>query len=170
MKCVLGGMEKNAAGARNGETAQASRSSRNRHGKVEGEEGFAAFGLATDDADSFLGAQRSDEPTWFVGALRDAVSGFDRQQAHRRRPPAALDSAGGEQVSRNSFSSILPRLLLGCDREQFAGHVEACERVGALGAHLLVAFWVFAGSVLAGSRRVPAQLPTRSCVRNCGAA
>ena len=105
MKCVLGGMEKNAAGARNGETAQASRSSRNRHGKVEGEEGFAAFGLATDDADSFLGAQRSDEPTWFVGALRDAVSGFDRQQAHRRRPPAALDSAGGEQVSRNSFSS-----------------------------------------------------------------
>ena len=106
MKRVLGGIEKNAAGARNGETAQASRSSRNRHGKVEGEEGFAAFGLATDDADSFLGPQRSDEPASFVGALREAVSGFDRQQAHRRRPPAALDSAGGEQVSRNSFSSI----------------------------------------------------------------
>jgi hypothetical protein len=55
MQRILGGVEQDAPGPRNGEAAQARRTGRDRHGKVEGEERFAAFGLAADDADRLLG-------------------------------------------------------------------------------------------------------------------
>ena len=52
-------------------------------------------GLAADDPDRLLGPQPSDEPALFLGAIGEAPSGLDGQQAHRRRPAAALASAAG---------------------------------------------------------------------------
>src|SRR5712671_3696763 len=104
---VLGGVEQNAPGAWHGEAPQARDAGRDRDGEVQGEEGFAAFWLAADDADRLLGPQGGDEPALVRGAIGEAPGGLDRQQAHRRRPVAVLVSAGGgEHVSRNSFSSI----------------------------------------------------------------
>jgi hypothetical protein len=54
VECVLGGVEQNAPAARDGEAAQAGSAGGDRHREVEGEEGFAAFGLAADDADRLL--------------------------------------------------------------------------------------------------------------------
>jgi len=59
--------------------AQARGSGGNRDGEVEGEEGFAAFGLAADDSDRLFGPQRGDEPALLLGALGQAISGLDRQ-------------------------------------------------------------------------------------------
>ena len=104
---ILGGVEQNAPGAWHGEATQARDAGCDRDSKVECEEGFAAFGLAADDADRLLGPQGGDEPALVLGAIGEAPGGLDRQQAHRRRPVAVLVSAGGgEHVSRNSFSSI----------------------------------------------------------------
>ena len=105
---ILGGVEQNAPGAWHGEAAQARNAGRDRDGEVEGEEGFAAFWLTADDADRLLGPQGGDEPALFLGAIGEAPGGLDRQQAHRRRPAAALVSTAGgaAHVSRNSFSSI----------------------------------------------------------------
>src|SRR5271166_6949182 len=105
---VLGGIEQNAAGAWHAEATQARNAGRDRDGEVQGEEGFAALGLAADDADRLLGPQPGDEPALFGGAIGEAVGGLDGQQVHRRRPAAALASAAGgaAHVSRNSFSSI----------------------------------------------------------------
>ena len=104
---ILGGVEQNAPGAWHGEATQARNAGRDRNGEVEGEEGFAAFGLAADDADRLLGPQGGDEPALVLGAIGEAPGSLDRQQAHPRRPVAVLISAGGgAHVSRNSFSSI----------------------------------------------------------------
>jgi hypothetical protein len=105
---VLGGVKQNAPGAWHSEATQARNAGRDRDGEVQGEEGFAALGLAADDPDRLLGPQPSDEPALFLGAIGEAPGGFDGQQAHRRRPAAALASAAGgaAHVSRNSFSSI----------------------------------------------------------------
>ena len=105
---VLGGVEQNAPGAWHGEAAQARNAGRDRDGEVQGEEGFAALGLAADDPDRLLGPQPGDEPALVLGAIGEAPGGLDGQQAHRRRPAAALASAAGgaAHVSRNSFSSI----------------------------------------------------------------
>ena len=45
---ILGGIEQNPSGARDLEAAQAWRAGRDRDGEIEGEEGFAAFGLAAE--------------------------------------------------------------------------------------------------------------------------
>src|ERR1700730_5953850 len=104
---ILGGVEQNTPGAWHGEAPQARNAGRDRDSKVEGEEGFAAFGLAADEADRLLGPQGVDEPALFPGAIGEAPGGLDRKQSHRRRPVAVLVSVGGgEHVSRNSFSSI----------------------------------------------------------------
>ena len=95
---VLGGIEQNAAGAWHAEATQARNAGRDRDGEVEREEGFAAFGLAADDADRLLGPQPGDEPALFGGAIGEAVGGLDRQQAHRRRPVAVLVSAAGRET------------------------------------------------------------------------
>src|SRR5713226_9148058 len=108
VKRTLGGVEQNAPGAWHGEAPQARNAGRDRDGEVQGEEGFAAFWLAADDADRLLGPQRGDEPARFLGAIGEAPSGLDRKQSHRRRPAATLVPAVGgvAHVSRNSFSSI----------------------------------------------------------------
>ena len=105
---VLGGVKQNAPGAWHGEATQARNACRDRDGEVEGEEGFAALGLAADDPDRLLGPQPGDEPALVLGAIGKAPGGLDGQQVHRRRPAAALASAAGgaAHVSRNSFSSI----------------------------------------------------------------
>src|SRR5208283_1308558 len=104
---ILGGIEQDAARSRHREAAQAGDAGGHGHGDVEGEERFAALGLAADDADGLLGPQAGNEPAVLFLALGEAPCGFDRQQAHRRRAEAALISAaGGAQVSRNSFSSM----------------------------------------------------------------
>ena len=51
--------------------------------------------LLLDDADRLLRPQRRDEPALLLGARGEAMGRLDRQQAHRRRPPAALFSAAG---------------------------------------------------------------------------
>ena len=55
MQRVLGGIEQDPTGSRDREAAQAGGSGGDGDGQIEGEEGFAAFGLAADDADGFLG-------------------------------------------------------------------------------------------------------------------
>ena len=52
---VFGGVEQDASGLGHGEAAQAARTGGDGHGEIEGEEGFAAFWLAADDADGLLG-------------------------------------------------------------------------------------------------------------------
>lgn len=59
---VLGGEDQDAAGTRDREAAHARRSRRDRDGKVEREEGLAALGLASDDADGLVTPQLLDEP------------------------------------------------------------------------------------------------------------
>src|SRR6266545_96354 len=106
MERVLGGEEKNAARARHREAAQAGRAGRDRHGKVEGEEGLAALRLASDDPHRLLGPETGDEPAPLLGAGREPVCGLDREQAHLRRPAAFASRGGGAaKVSRKSFSS-----------------------------------------------------------------
>jgi hypothetical protein len=51
---VLGGVKQNASSAWHGEAAQARNAGRDRDGEVQGEERFAALGLAADDPDRLL--------------------------------------------------------------------------------------------------------------------
>jgi hypothetical protein len=52
---VLGGVEQHASWVGHGEAAQAGPAGGDGDGQIEGEEGFAAFGFAADDADGLLG-------------------------------------------------------------------------------------------------------------------
>ena len=71
---VLGGIEEDASRLGYTEAAQARGAGGDRNGEIEGEEGFAAFGLAADDTDSLLGPQCGDEPSLFLGALGKTFS------------------------------------------------------------------------------------------------
>ena len=51
---VFGGIEQDAAGSADREAAQAGDAGGDSNGQIEGEEGFAALGLAADDADGFI--------------------------------------------------------------------------------------------------------------------
>ena len=51
---VFGGIEQDTAGAADRETTQAGNAGGDGDGQIEGEEGFAAFGFAADDADGFF--------------------------------------------------------------------------------------------------------------------
>ena len=108
MQRVLGGIEQDAAGPCDREAAQAGGSGGDGDGQIEGEEGFAAFGLAADDADGFLGPQPLDEPAPLLGSLGETPGRLDRKLRHRRRRVAALASlaAGTAQTSKNKSSSI----------------------------------------------------------------
>jgi hypothetical protein len=113
MQCILGGIEQHAARSRHRKAAQARDAGGDRHGDVEGEERLAAFGFAADDANGLLGPQAGNEPAVLVLALGEAPCGLDRQQGHprvkpedRRAAAALMSTAGGAQVSRNSFSSM----------------------------------------------------------------
>jgi hypothetical protein len=56
---VFGGIEQDAAGAADREAVQAGDAGGHGDGQIEGEEGFAAFGFAADDADGFFRPQPS---------------------------------------------------------------------------------------------------------------
>jgi hypothetical protein len=87
---VLGGVEQHTPGVGHGEAAQAGPAGGDGDGQIEGEEGFAAFGLAADDADGLLGPQVGDQPALFLGALGQAMGGDDGKRRHRRLPATAL--------------------------------------------------------------------------------
>ncbi len=105
---VFGGIEQDAARAADREAAQAGDAGGDGDGQIEGEEGFAAFGFAADDADGFFGPQPIDEPALLLGAIGETPGRLDRKLGHRRRPITALVSfaVGTPQVSKNSASSI----------------------------------------------------------------
>ena len=71
---VLGGIEEHGPSLPGREVAQAGDACGNGDGKVESEEGFAAFGLAADDADGLAHPQSLDEPG-LLGSL-----GFGEQR------------------------------------------------------------------------------------------
>ena len=105
---VFGGIEQDAAGTADREAAQAGDAGGDGDGQIEGEEGFAAFGFAADDADGLFRPQSVDEPALLFGAIGEPSGRLDRKRAHRRRRIAALVSLvmGTAQVSKNSVSSI----------------------------------------------------------------
>ena len=104
---VLGGIEQDAAGSAHGKAAQAGDAGGNGDREIQGEERFAALGLAADDADGLFGPQAGRRASAALGALGETPGRLDRKQGHRRRPDAAWSRGGGTaQVSRNSFSSI----------------------------------------------------------------
>ena len=82
---VFGGIEQDAAGAADREAAQAGDAGGDGDGQIEGEEGFAAFGLAADDADGFFRPQPIDEPAPLLGTVGETPGRLDRKLAHRRR-------------------------------------------------------------------------------------
>ena len=98
----------NAAGAAHREAVRIGDAGSDGDGEIEGEEGFAAFGLAADDADGFVGPQPIDEPALLLGTIGEAPGWLDRKLGHRRRRIAALVSlaAGTAQVWKNRVSSI----------------------------------------------------------------
>src|SRR5271163_3610935 len=108
MERVLGGIEQHATGARDREAAQTGDASGDGDGQIEGEEGFAAFRLAADDADGFFRPQPVDEPAPLLGAFGEAPRRLYRKLGHRRRRIGALVSFGAvtAYVSKNSVSSI----------------------------------------------------------------
>ncbi len=105
---VLGGIEQDPAGPGDREAAQAGCSGGDGDGQIEGEEGFAAFWLAADDAHGLFRPQPLDEPAPLVGRLGETPGRLDRKLGHRRRRVAALASlaAGAAQTSKKSVSSI----------------------------------------------------------------
>jgi hypothetical protein len=112
VQCVFGGIEQDAAGAADREATQTGDAGGDGNGQIEREEGFAALGLAADDADGMFRPQPIDEPAllpegafWAIG---ETPGRLDRKLGHRRRRIAALVSfaAGTPQVSKNSVSSI----------------------------------------------------------------
>src|SRR6516164_3859032 len=108
MQGILGGIEEDAAWPLHGEAAQAGRAGGDGDGKVEGEEGFAAFRLAADDADGFLGPQGLDQPALFLSPLGEGMGRSDRKPVHRRlaAAPALLGLAVKAQASKSSASSM----------------------------------------------------------------
>src|SRR5262252_3773500 len=70
---ILGGIEKDASGARDRKAAQARRASGDRDGEIQSEERFAALRLGADNPDSLLGPQILDQPVLLLGAGRQAM-------------------------------------------------------------------------------------------------
>src|SRR5271169_4254260 len=62
VQSVFGGIEQDATGAGNREAAQAGDAGSDGNGQIEGEEGFAALGLAADDADGLFRPKPVDQP------------------------------------------------------------------------------------------------------------
>ena len=106
---VFGGIEQDPTGPRDREAAQAGGAGGDGDRQIEGEEGFAAFGLAADDADGILGPQLIDQPAPLLGS--------HRRDARPAGPEAGViggagsplwprSAAGTAQTSKNSVSSI----------------------------------------------------------------
>lgn len=90
MQGVFRGVKQDAAGTRHWEAAQARGGGCDGDGQVEGEEGFAALGLAADDADRFVRPQPADQPVLLLGARGEAMGRLDGKLCHRRRLVASL--------------------------------------------------------------------------------
>ena len=107
MESVFGGIEQYTARALDGKTAQAGSSSGDGDCQIQGEEGFAAFGLAADDPDGFFGPQFLDQPALLLGSFGETPGRLDWKLGHRRRIGALVwPVAGTAQISKNSVSSI----------------------------------------------------------------
>ena len=74
---ILGSEEQDATGARHREAAQTRRGGGDGDGQIEGKEGFAALGLAADDADGLGAPEALDEPALLGGDERELVSVAD---------------------------------------------------------------------------------------------
>ena len=79
MESVFRGIEQDATGARHREAAQAGDTGGDGDGHIEGEEGFAAFWLAADDADGVFRPQPIDEPALLLGAVGEPPGGLERK-------------------------------------------------------------------------------------------
>src|SRR3989441_6607337 len=111
---VLGREQEHGALVRHGETTQAGGAGGDRDCDVEGEEGLAGLGLASDDADGLLGPELFDQPASILGPDFELVGTADGQRAaHReRRADAGREGATGAAAawgpansSKYSFSS-----------------------------------------------------------------
>ena len=76
MQRVFGWVKQNAAGAAHREATQARDAGGDRHGQIESEEGFTAFGLAANDADGFFRPQPIDEPALLLGQSARRQAGW----------------------------------------------------------------------------------------------
>ena len=81
---VLGGEQQDRSGLCGGEAAQAGNAGSDGDREVEGEEEFAALGLAADDADGLLAPQRLDHPLAGQRAVLEVNRGSGREALHRR--------------------------------------------------------------------------------------
>ena len=92
---ILGGIEQDPTGTRDREATQAGCSGGDGCGQIEGEEGFAAFGLAADDADRLFRPQLIDQPAPLLGSLGLRVATVSSSRARsasrsRRRLGAVI--------------------------------------------------------------------------------
>ena len=76
MHDVPGGAHQDRSGLVGVEAAQGWNASGDRDGEFQGEEGFAALGLAADDADGLAAPEPVDQPLLRLGALLQGWSGF----------------------------------------------------------------------------------------------
>ena len=102
---VLGGEEQHPAGARDREVPHARRARRDRDGEVEREEGLAALGLATDDADSLVyrcepNTSTPNASTTRVLPIAGSVSAYSTPSLRSTRDQCA--------PSASSYSKWLP--------------------------------------------------------------
>ena len=121
---VFGGIEQDAAGRADREAAQAGGAGGDGDGQIEGEEGFAAFGLAADDPDGLLGPQLIDQPAPLLGALGETPGRLDRKLASSPAPDRRLGLAGGGHGAYLEEQRLvdLAGLALGGGLEQLVGH------------------------------------------------
>ena len=103
---VLGGEQQHGAASGGAEVAQARHPRGHRDGEVEREEGFAALGLAADDAHALLAPQRLDHPLPLPRPVLEVGRPPRREALHRRAP---LRGGVSPQISRKSFSSSTSR-------------------------------------------------------------
>ena len=83
---VLGGKQQHRSGPGR-EAFEAGHAGSDGDGDVESEEGFAAFGLAADDADALRAPERFDEPGFLFGAGLELAGGAGGEAVHVRGPP-----------------------------------------------------------------------------------
>ena len=106
MAGVLGGEQQHGTACGGTVVAQAWDAGGHGDGEVQRQQGFAALGLAADDAHGLLGPQRVHHPLLRLGALLELHRRACREALHRR---ALLGGASSPQVSRKSFSSSRSR-------------------------------------------------------------
>ena len=104
---VLGRVEEDWPSTCGSESAQAGDAGSDGDQRVEREKALAALGLATNDADRFIGPEVLDEPAVLRRTERQIARAGDGQGRHRDRPARARGRSAGVWVksSKKSFSS-----------------------------------------------------------------